>query len=347
MLRFSSSLTESPRIRFATVWLPSQQHKVADAVAAGRLDEETAARLGYRQLGESVDLAAPEMAVLAAKQALVEANCAPDDLALVVHCWLYYQGHDFWSPPHYVAHQIGALGSVAVGIQQTSNGCVAGLEVAATRMAVDPAVTRCLVTTADRFVAPGFDRWFGDVDVAYGDGATALLLDRNEGPYRLLSVVSVSAPEFEVLYRGDDTFSPAPRHHFSAVNARRTKLAFKAGGGWPRFIGALRKAVQQVVRESLAEAELTVDDPRVRYLTMPRIGAGALTQFYKPVIDEIGLRHTEVLDLGRGTGHLGAGDAVANLADLHIDREPDPGTVVLLLSTGNGHTWSCLVVQRE
>jgi 3-oxoacyl-[acyl-carrier-protein] synthase-3 len=204
-----------------------------------------------------------------------------------------------------------------------------------------------LVTTADSFSAPGFDRWFSDIDVAYGDGATALLLDRTGGPYRLLSVVSVSAPEYEVMYRGDDAFSPASRWNFNTIDARRTKMVFKASGAWPRFVATLRQAVQRVVRQALAEAELAPDNPRVRYLAMPRIGAGAIAQFYEPSVREVGLLHAEVVDLGRGTGHLGAGDSVANLADLHTGHRLAPGEVALLLSAGNGYTWSCIAVQRE
>ncbi|WP_214408497.1 ketoacyl-ACP synthase III family protein [Sphaerisporangium fuscum] len=339
----------SPPLSIAAtaVWLPPRRHSIEEAMAEGRVDEQIAGRLGYRGLYESDDHAAPEMAVLAARKALAEAGWAGEDLGLVAYSWLYHQGHDFWSAPHYVAHQLGARDALPVGVQQTSNGCVAALEVAATRMVLDPSLGRCLVATSDRFSLPGFDKWCSDFDVAYGDGATALLLGRTGGPYSLLSVVSVSAPEFELLHRGDDTFSDAPLAHSIPVDVRRTKQAFRSTGGIPRFGEALHAALRRAVRQALEEAGLSADDPRVRVLALPRIGSEPLNRFFLPPLEALGLRHTEIVDLGRDTGHLGAGDSIANLTDLHAANTLAPGEVALLLNTGNGFTWSCIAVRRE
>jgi 3-oxoacyl-[acyl-carrier-protein] synthase-3 len=343
----SPPLAEPPGIAAAVLWLPPTRHSASDALAAGLLDAETAERLGYSELAASDDRAAPELAVLAASKALAEAGWAGEELGLTVHAWLYHQGHDFWSAPHFVASGVGALRATPLGVQQTSNGSVAALEVAVGRLALDPALQRCLLTTADCFGPPGFDRWYGDIDVAYGDAGTALLLDRSAGAYRLLSIASVSAPEYEVMYRGDDEFSPAPRITRDRVSARTTKLYFRAGGGWPRFVGLLRRSVQQVVLTAIGDAGLRPDDRRLRYLVMPRISTGALTQFYVPSVRELELPHTEVLVLGRDTGHLGAGDVIANLADLIAGDRLAPGEVALLLSAGNGYTWSCVAAQRD
>jgi 3-oxoacyl-[acyl-carrier-protein] synthase-3 len=334
-------------IAASVLWLPSGRDATVEAVAAGRLDEETAERLGYRGLSVCEDRSAPEMAVLAAQKALAEAGWAAEDLKLVIHAWLYYQGHDFWSAPHYVAHHAGARHALPIGVQQTSNAGAAAVELAVGRMCADPAVGRCAVTTGDRFAEPGFDRWRSDYDVAFGDGGTALLLDRDGGPYRLLSIASVAAAEFEHLYRGDDQFSTAPRQLRAKIDVRRAKKAFFESGQMPRFALALRQSVQEVIRRALADADLALDDARVRYLTLPRIGSFVLRNLFIPPVRELELRHTEVLDLGRDTGHLGAGDSFANLAELHATDRMAPGEVALLLSVGNGHTWSCMAVRRE
>lgn len=334
-------------IAAAVLWLPPGHDTTDEALAAGRVDKDTAERLGYRGLSACEDRAAPEMAVLAAQKALAEAGWAAEDLKLVVHAWLYYQGHDFWSAPHYVAHQTGARHALPVGVQQTSNAAAAAVELATSRMCADPTVDRCAVTTGDRFALPGFDRWRSDYDVAYGDGGTALLLDRAGGPYRLLSVVSVAAAEFEHLYRGDDPFSAAPRLLRDTIDVRRAKQMFWQSGQIPLFALALRRSVQEAIHRALADADLAPDDARVRYLTLPRIGSFALRELFLPPVRELELRHTEVLDLGRDTGHLGAGDSIANLAELHATDRMSPGEVALLLSVGNGHTWSCMAVRRE
>src|SRR4051812_8046785 len=172
-MRLSGPLLTPPAIAAVELWLPPHRDTAVSALAAGRLDAETADRLGYTEVAESRDRSAPEMAVLAATKVLADAGWAGDELDLLAHAWTYHQGHDFWAPASYVANQLGAVDAVALGIQQMCNGGAAALEVAVSRMIADPSVNRCAVTTADRFSAPAFDRWRGDYDLAYGDGATA------------------------------------------------------------------------------------------------------------------------------------------------------------------------------
>lgn len=267
-MRLSPPLSTPLRIAAATLWLPDRRETTEAALAAGRVDEETAARLRYREVAVSRDHAAPEMAVLAATDALAAAGWDGSDLGMVAHAWTYHQGHDFWSPAHYVAHRIGASAANAVGVQQMCNGGAAALEVAAARMIADPGVARAAVTTGDRFPPPAFDRWLGDYELVYGDSGTALLLDRTQGPYELLSVATVARSEYETMHRGDDEFSSMPRT-LPQVDVRRTKRAFIASGAEPGFDAALVEAVVEVVGAALTEAGLAPDDPAVRFLTLP------------------------------------------------------------------------------
>jgi 3-oxoacyl-[acyl-carrier-protein] synthase-3 len=95
--------------------------------------------------------------------------------------------------------------------------------------------------------------------------------------------------------------------------------------------------------DSLRDAGLRPDDPRIKYIALPRLGASLLDAIYKPVLDE--LLKAEALWFGTATGHLGCGDFLANLADLR-DRVPlQPGDVALVISGGAAWTWACAVVQ--
>ncbi|MGH3991646.1 MAG: 3-oxoacyl-ACP synthase, partial [Pseudonocardiaceae bacterium] len=141
-MRFDPALP----IAAVTLWSPPGRETAAEAVAAGRLDAGVAAENGYRSVLVS-QLAAPELAVLAASAALAAAQWDPATVDLVVHAWTYYQGHDFWSAPHFVAHGIGAARAVPVGVQQMCNGGAAAVEVAAARLLADPDVARAVVTT--------------------------------------------------------------------------------------------------------------------------------------------------------------------------------------------------------
>ncbi len=333
-------------IAAAAVCEPTGRSTPAQGVAEGTLDDAEARSLGYTSLTESADRSGPELAVRAARRALADAARGGHEIDLVVHAWAYHQGHDFWSPAHYVAHEVGARDALAVGVQQMCNGAVAALEIAATRLVADPAVHRCLVTTGDRFAEPGFDRWGGDVDVAYGDGGTAVLVDRTAAPHALLSIATVSAPRYEAMHRGDDEFSAAPGWHSDVVDVRRTKDAFSAGGAVPEFMGHQAEAVRGVLIGALADAGVSPGDPRVRCVVLPRIGLDALRKVYLPALADTGLA-AEPLEVGRDTGHLGAGDASAGIAHVLSEGLLEPGQVGLVVNVGGGFTWSCIALGRD
>ncbi|MFD9686193.1 3-oxoacyl-[acyl-carrier-protein] synthase III C-terminal domain-containing protein [Kitasatospora sp. NPDC059088] len=336
-----------PRIAAVVDWLPPTTDTAAAAVAGGRVTAENAAKDGYLELPVSDGPSGPEMAVLAAAKAIGEAGCPPESIGLVVHAWIYHQGHDFWSPAHYVAQHAGAVRAVPLGVQQMCNGGATAVELAAVRLAADPALERALVTTGDRFAAPGFDRWQGDYGVAYGDGATALVLDRERGPYRLLAAHTAAAPDLESMHRGHDAFSPAPRANGETLDIRRTKKAFLGDGLGPHFAATAGEGVARAVRGALADAGLAPDDPRLGHLLLPRLGRTVLETAYLPAVERLGLTGVEVLDLGTRTGHLGAGDAAAGLAHLHTRGLLEPGRIAILLSAGAGFTWTALLVAAE
>ncbi|MFI0976394.1 ketoacyl-ACP synthase III family protein [Streptomyces sp. NPDC021093] len=335
----------APYVRAATTWLPPGADTAENAVAESRADARRAAADGYAQLPVSQDLSGPEMAVLAAEKALADAGLDGAEVGVALHAWIYHQGHDFWSPAHYVAQRAGADNALPLGIQQMCNGGAAAIDTAAVRFAADPGLRSALVTTGDRFASPGFDRWSGDFGVAYGDGATAWILDRSSGPYRLRALHTVPAPALEAMHRGHDAFSPAPRAHGSRVDVRRTKKAFLADGGGTVFETVAADSVRRALLGALDDARLGADDPRISHLVLPRLGRTVLDRAYLPGVAATGLAHLDVLTPGSRTGHLGAGDAAASLAELHEDRRLEPGRVALLLSAGAGFTWSVLVIE--
>jgi 3-oxoacyl-[acyl-carrier-protein] synthase-3 len=144
-------------IKAAVAWFPPDR----EGPSSGELSAEDAERIGVTELTVS-QLAAPEMAVLAARDALKESGVEPDGIGYLVHSYLYHQGFDIWSPAHYIAHQAGTAGSLPVNVQQTCNGGALALHLAATWMTATPDASAALVTAADRFAGPGFDRWTSD-----------------------------------------------------------------------------------------------------------------------------------------------------------------------------------------
>ncbi|WP_240529712.1 ketoacyl-ACP synthase III family protein [Streptomyces mangrovisoli] len=324
-------------------WLPPDRQTAEAAVLAGLTTDADAAAAGALEVPVSDGPSGPEMAVRAAHRALAGAGVTPEEIDLVIHAWIHHQGHDFWSPAHYVADQLGASDAVAFGVQQMCHAGAMALHTAAVRLEADPSVRNALVTTGDRFAAPGFDRWRGDYDAVFGDGATAAVVGRSGPGLRILSYALGSAPELESMYRGRDEFSPAPLTHSVPIDARRTKKAFLADGGMARFAEVGPSKVRATLLTALAEAGLAPDDPRIRLATLSRLGPKTLDLLYLPILRDV--LKAEVLDLGGRTGHLGGGDAIANLADVRDRRLLAPGEFAIGFSGGGGFTWSCLVVQ--
>lgn len=333
----------------ARTWLPVDTCSTDEAVAGGLLTTEEAAGLGIDQVPVGPH-AGPELAVWAGRRALAAADWPPGELDLLVHAWTYYQGHDFWSPAHFVADQLGAGHAEVLGVSQMCNGGMSALAIAAARLVADPAISRAAVTTGDRFAAPGFDRWRADYGTVYGDGGTAVLLGRHDAeavvaqyPLQLLAIGTGTAAELELTHRDPDGFAPAARSRREQVNVRGTMKLFLTDAGLEHFVEAAQRGITEAVQRSLTDAGLAPDDDRIRALILPRLGRRVLDQTYLPAVEQV--LKVDRLDLGRRTGHLGAGDGPASLADLIEESVLADGEIAVVLSGGAGYSWSSLVVQ--
>lgn len=215
-------------------------------------------------------------------------------------------------PAHYIACRVGASEALPVGVQQMSNSGAAALGTAAEKLIADPGAEAALITTADRFALPGFDRWSADYGVAYGDAGTAALLRRRgpeelPGTLLLRSLAFVTDASFEEMYRGRDSFSAAPLAHGGRVDVKRPKKAYlEMRGGIEEFRRAAVRCVDRVLRTALSDAGLEADDPRIVLVALPRLGDSVLDLMYRPVLD--GAVRAEVLSVRESSGHLGAGD---------------------------------------
>jgi 3-oxoacyl-[acyl-carrier-protein] synthase-3 len=330
------------KIAAPELWLPDTREPVEDAVRSGKLEPERARENGYVKVGVS-DLAPPQMAVLAGEAALRKAGVDRGDVGLLVHAWTYYQGQDYWEPVHYITNELALRGALPVGIQQGCNGGFAAVEVAACRMLADDTVRAAVITSAERFWPPGFDRWRANLNVIYGDSGTALVLNREHGPFELLSTAAVAHPQLESMYRGDTPWGTVPFQHAKTVDIRTPLRRFIAAGHGPWFAAISADAVLDTVRTALDLAGIAPDDPGIRVITPPRFGAELIEHSYTSVL--AGLTKADILNMGRDTGHLGAGDMTANLADIARGRLLKQGQVALLLTATAGFTWSCMVVR--
>ncbi|MFI9050992.1 ketoacyl-ACP synthase III family protein [Streptomyces sp. NPDC053427] len=329
------------QIRAVGAWTPPALDTTAQAVAEGRLIPEVAQRMGITALPVASDISAPDMAVRAARIALDRALWDGSELDVLIHTWIYHQGHDMWSPPHYIAKLLGATNCLPLALHQGCDGGGLALQDAALRLTADPASRKALVSSSDRFVLPGIDRWNFQPSMPLGDSGTAILLDRSDEPgaaFSLLAVNTYVAPELEVLVRGDRPFADMPMQvelPFSVLDSARKGAELLGSVAYDHLTS--------LVKATLDDAGIEAHDPRLRYVVLPRIGAGGVATLYMPALQD--LLDVEYLRFDDLTGHLGCGDWGADLNDLHESRILAPGEMALLIGAGAGLTWVSAIVQ--
>ncbi|WP_245975572.1 ketoacyl-ACP synthase III family protein [Amycolatopsis palatopharyngis] len=325
-------------LRAAASWLPPAMPAEV-AVALGLAEAEAVRRAQVTGVTIAKD-SPPEMGVAAAHAALERSGCASGDIALVLHACSYYQGHDMWAPASYIQHHAVGNRSPAIELRQTSNGGMAALELAAAYLTATGGAA-ALLSTSDRFCAPGIDRWRTDPGTVFADGATALVLARGSGFARLRSLVTVGEPALERMHRGDDPFGDAPLATRVPVDIDETTRAYVRGRAGQRVVALMASRHAESVEYALDEAEVKLGD--IDWFVLPHFGRRRLDVNY---FRRFGIDRDRTLwSWSRGVGHLGAGDQFAGIAHLLESGRLRPGQRVMLMGVGGGFTWSAAVLE--
>mgnify|MGYP000118181547 FL=1 len=330
------------KIVAATTALGANTETSTHAVNKGTLDEESVRQIAVNQVPvATVGENAPSLAKLAAQSALDSAKMKASEIDLLLHSWTHYQGHDFWSPAHYIANALGAHNAMPIGINQMCNGGAIAISLA-TDLLKHGRYSNVLITTGDIFPDESFDRWASDFGIAYGDAGTALLLrsvstySDNQGP-RILDIESRVMSEAEKMHRGDDHFSKSPRQVSDRINVRRTKRAYMQSNDMDAFLLQNRNAVKDIIISLMEHSSAIGQQTHFRGIVMPRVGEKIIRTTYAAGSDDA-IPGVNCFSYGADTGHLGAGDLVANIATTLNSKTIRTGDRLIYLSAGAGFT---------
>ncbi|BFV59201.1 ketoacyl-ACP synthase III family protein [Kitasatospora sp. CMC57] len=321
------------------VFLP-ERFPVADALEQG-LVREFNQGLGYESvLVDRSGTAAPDMAVGAARQALERAGIPSEKYGLHLHAHLWYQGHDWWSAANYVAARSSGNQAVAFSIDQRSLTALGGMHLAAGYLSSGAAST-AMITTADRFTAPMIDRWNTQRQLMFGDGGTAAVLSRTGGVAKLVATVAFGENAMETWTRGDEPFLdfPGQTSPIPVIERAEARMsAPEAAADWKLWVDSMLRLRDEV----LAEAGIGIKDIVRAAMPFQHRGDGQAEMH-----DLIGLTEEQTLwrELGRYTGHIGAGDPFAGINHLLENRLVEPGDHVLAYGCGVGFNFSAAVLQ--
>ncbi|MGW3070862.1 ketoacyl-ACP synthase III family protein, partial [Streptomyces sp. NPDC001130] len=213
----------------SAVWL-GDPVTVTEAVAMNRYDPDEARTDGFCAVRTAEHTAPAEMAVYAGMLALDRARVPVDDFCLLLHASGSYQGLDHWWPASYIQHHTVGGTASALDIQQACNGGISALALAAGYLSADRSDSAALITTADRYILPDFDRYRADRGQPRGDGATGLVLSRRKGGVaRLVSTVLAGDATYEGLQRGDLAWAACRGTHGRPTDLRARAKQYLAG----------------------------------------------------------------------------------------------------------------------
>ncbi|MCX5387057.1 ketoacyl-ACP synthase III family protein [Streptomyces sp. NBC_00083] len=331
------------------VWL-ADRAEAARAVADGAYDADEHAvnqihSVSSATAGGADDLAAPEMAVRAARTALRRAGRAAERVGTVFHSYLWFQGAELWPGAAYVAQHTVGSSVPAFDLLQQCNAGLAGLELAARQLGAgrpggDEAV---LLTTADRFTPPAFDRWRAERGMVYGDGGTALVLSASaEGAAaRLLATATRVDNSLEGLARGAG-FRSGPELAARPVDlAARAEEYFRAERNLRTATVRTAEVAAESIRVALADAGTPME--RIDRVVLNATGRQRMRWQLE---HQLGLEEkVSNWEFCREVGHLGAGDHFAGLNELLETGEVGEGDRVLLVGGGTGYSCTSAVVE--
>lgn len=306
-------------------------------VAIGHVEARLARRLGITSVCTS-ELSGAEVGARAAIECVQAAGIHPDDIETVLHASAYHQGFDLWSSAAYVQHiALPHSGAVALDVGQLSNGAMAALELGCRALEASSPTSAILITTGDRFVLPGVDRWHTDPGTVFADGGTAAIFSRQLGWAELLSLRGHGSPKLEEMSRGADQPSAAPLAHRVPIDISLGRESLVNEFGLEELLTKLQEGQTEVYQTALLEAGLAATD--IDWHVVPHLGEPKMEhQFFEPLSID---RKRSTWEWGRGIGHLGAGDQWAGLHWLKTSGRARPGDIVAVHGAGGGFYWSC------
>ncbi|MFF4396424.1 3-oxoacyl-ACP synthase III family protein [Streptomyces sp. NPDC001480] len=322
-------------------YLPEEREFAAEMVATGRYDQvehqktgQVSAAVARPERGET----APEMAVAAGRAALADAGTDPADIDVLVHAVVLHNGLEGWNCGAYLQSELGVEECVPIEIRTACAGAVVGMELVGRWSAGSG---KGMVTASDAWQLPLFDRWASDSGLVYGDGAGALVLGHDGGPFRVLSTSVVSDPLLERMHRGNDSMAMPYYGSGTPIDLRRRVAAFAETRSTEEFWTRNTAALSRCAETALADAGTAHCD--IAHWLVPNFGRVLLRkQCFVPLKIDAG---QTLAERGWEIGHTGAADPILGLDLLRRSGALTPGDRLLLTGIGVGFTWGCAVVE--
>ncbi|MFI0487633.1 ketoacyl-ACP synthase III family protein [Actinomadura sp. 9N215] len=318
---------------------------VGSAVERGAFPAEKVANLGFTAAAVAGDRPAPDMALEAARAALKTSGLSPTELVLLVYADVWYQGPEGWGPQYHLQKHLVGDDLLAFELKHGCNGMFSGMELAVGALRAEPHRRAAMVVGADNFGTPLMERWNpGTGLVVLGDGASAVVLAKDSGFARLLSICTASFTDMEEAYRAGEPMMPPGitvgrvLDFVSRLEAFKEKMVAE-GIGWTMGIRHHQRYIE-IMHRALEEAEVEAAD--IKRVIVHNLAEEEV----EPYLGVLGFTMDQsTWDFGSTIGHIGVNDHVLSLHHLLSTGEVGPGDHILMCGFAAGVTYKAAVVQ--
>jgi putative 3-oxoacyl-ACP synthase III len=310
---------------------------------SGTPPEPASQRKNVVRLPVSRDLSGPERAVEAGIAALARSGKKPESIAFNIHCSVFHQGHEKWSPAHYVASKLGVSSEcVPLGLRMLCSS--GGVAVSLAQSLTLKRGQTILISGGERYRAPEWDRWDMHPDIGYGDAGAAVLLGEGEEGEYIISAASIRSDyKLEQMDRGNRPFTERPLSWPNAYQTENERADFYSKFGKARLKESSRMMFSECLRELKQQNAEGLS--RAKMFIPPRLGPRLESAMF-------GAARNELLDcgwhrLGSETGHVGGVDTLLSVSDVIEQKLLNPGEAAVIAGGGGGFTWTALLLERR
>ena len=252
-----------------------QEVTVDTAIAEGLYDADEAMRTQLHAAAVA-SVAAPEMAVVAGRQALTQAARDASAVGVLFHLVDRHAGLDMWNSSTFIQRELG-MHCWSAEIRVTCNSLM-GLELACTYLAARPEAGAALVTAADTYPSDRIDRWRTTWGMVCVDLDGAVVLDTTRGWARLASVVTKIDPALEAELRGAERFGTGAEY----IDLQARLNAFHRTIDGPELVRHKVETLQKVVADALQTAGVSIG--QIDHVVVPHLGWAILRrEFLQPL----------------------------------------------------------------
>ena len=201
-----------------------QSKDLKEAVKANEYSEEEYVANALTHVSVVEGLYPPELAVEAVNDVITNVS-RTEFIRLHFHASTYFQGQDLWTPAAYIQNESLSISVPWIEVDQKSNGGLAAIHLARQLLSSKQQVGDVLITTAERYAPPGFNRYRSESGTVMADGATAMILSTEKSPLRLVDSKLTADSSLEPMYRGEG-FRSASQGGENALDLRQRKMQF-------------------------------------------------------------------------------------------------------------------------